>query len=116
MSHRIDQTFLLTAANADLLAGTILDPIPGDGYIRVYAADIVSTGTIEVDPASHPSPTGSGAQVVPEAGNGNTAANHPVLAAYMPHWETEVERGEKVVIRLAGTISEMAVWVSWMGD
>lgn len=116
MSHRIDQTFLLTGSNADLLAGTILDPIPGDGYIRVYAGDIVSTGTIEVDPANHPSPTGSGPQVVPESGNGNTAANHPVLAAYMPHWETEVERGEKVVIRLAGTVSEMAVWVSWMGD
>lgn len=116
MSHRIDQTFLLTAANADLLSGTILDPMPGDGYIRVYAADIVSTATIEVDPANQPSPTGSGAQVVPESGNGNTAANHPVLAAYMPHWETEIERGEKVVIRIAGTVSECAVWVSWMGD
>ncbi len=116
MSHRIDQTFLLTAANADLLSGTILDPIPGDGYIRVYAGDIVSTATIEVDPASHPSPTGSGPQVVPESGTGDSAANHPVLAAFMPHWETEVERGEKVVIRLAGTISECGVWVSWMGD
>ncbi len=116
MSHRIDQTFLLTAANADLLSGTILDPIPGDGYIRVYAGDIVSTATIEVDPASHPSPTGSGPQVVPESGTGDSAANHPVLAAFMPHWETEVERGEKVVIRFAGTISECAVWVSWMGD
>lgn len=112
MSHRIDQTFLITSANADLLSGSVLDPMPRSGYLRVYAADIVSTGTIEIDPANHPSPTGSGPQVVPEGGNGNTAANHPVIAAYMPHWETEVSLGEKVVIRLAGTVSEMAVWVT----
>ncbi len=117
MSHRFDQTFLLTGSSNDLLSGTILDPMPGDGYLRVYVADIVSTATIEIDPANHPSPTGSGAQVVPESGNGNTAANHPVLAAYMPHWETEVGAGEKVVIRLAGTVSELAAWVSFMaGD
>lgn len=115
MAHKIDQTFLLTAANADILSGTVLDPMPGDGYLRVYAADIVSTATMEVDPANHPSPTGSGPQVVPESGNGNTAANHPVLAAYMPHWETEVERGEKVLLRLAGTVSECAVWATFMG-
>ncbi len=116
MSHRMDQTFLLTAANADVLAGTILDPMPGDGYLRVYAGDIVSTATIEVDPANHPSPTGSGAQIVPEVGSGDAAANHPVLAAFMPHWETEVQKGEKVVIRIAGTVSELAIWCTWMGD
>lgn len=117
MSHRIDQTFLLSASNADLLAGSVLDPMPRAGFLRIYAADIVSTGTIEVDPANHPSPTGSGPQVVPEAGSGDSAANHPVIAAFMPHWETEVEGGEKVVIRLAGTVSEMAVWVTLLaGD
>lgn len=116
MSHRIDQTFLLTASNADVLAGTVLDPMPGSGYLRVYAGDIVSTATIEVDPANHASPTGSGAQVVPECGSGDSAANHPVLAAFMPHWETEVEQGEKVVVRLAGTVSECAVWATWMGE
>lgn len=115
MSHRIDLTFLETASNADLLAGSVLDPMPRSGYIRVYAADIVSTGTIEIDPANHPSPTGSGPQVVPEAGSGDSAANHPVIVAQMPHWETEVGLGEKVVIRLAGTVSEMAVWVTLLG-
>lgn len=115
MGHRLDQTFLITASNADLLAGSVLDPMPMSGYLRVYAADIVSTGTIEIDPANHPSPTGSGPQVVPEAGEGGAAANHPVLAQYMPHWETEVEMGEKVVIRLAGTVSEMAIWVTLAG-
>jgi len=116
MSHRIDQTFLLTAANADVLSGTVLDPMPGSGYLRVYAADIVATATIEVDPANHASPTGAGAQVVPEAGSGDSAANHPVIAAYMPHWETEVEKGEKVVINVGGTVSECALWATWMGD
>ncbi len=112
MAHRIDNTFLLTASNADVLSGSSLDPMPRPGYLRVYAADIVSTGTIEVDPANHPSPTGSGPQVIPEAGSGDSAANHPVIAQFMPHWETEVDGGEKVVIRLAGTISECAVWVT----
>lgn len=116
MAHRIDQTFLLTASNADLLSGSVLDPMPGAGYLRVYAADIVSTATIEVDPANHPSPSGSGPQVVPESGSGDSAANHPVIAAFLPHWESEVEKGEKVVIRLAGTVSECAVWVTFMGD
>lgn len=116
MSHRIDQTLLLTSADADVLSGSVLDPIPGDGYIRVYCADIVATATVEVDPAKHPSPTGSGPQVVPESGSGDAAANHPVIAAFMPHWETEVFEGEKVVIRIAGTVSELAVWVTWMGE
>lgn len=116
MSHRLDQTFLLTSADADVLAGSVLDPMPGDGYLRVYAADIVATATIEVDPANHPSPTGSGAQVVPEGGTGDSAANHPVVAAFMPHWETEVEKGEKVVIRVAGTVSELFLWATWMGE
>ncbi len=115
MGHRIDQTLLLTAANADVLSGSSLDPMPMSGYLRVYASDIVSTATIEVDPANHPSPTGSGPQVVPEAGSGDSAANHPTIHQYDPHWETEVGRGEKVVIRLAGTVSECAVWVTLAG-
>lgn len=115
MAHRIDLTFLLTSANADVLAGSSLDPMPGNGFLVVYAADIVSTATIEIDPSTQPSPTGSGPQVVPEAGTGDSAANHPVLAAYQPHWETEVGKGEKVVIRIAGTVSECGVWVRWIG-
>ncbi len=115
MSHRIDQTFLFTASNADVLSGSVLDPMPRAGFLRVYAADIVSTATIEIDPANHPSPTGSGPQVVPEAGSGDSAANHPVIAAFMPHHETEVSAGEKVVIRLAGTVSECLIWVTLLG-
>lgn len=112
MSHRIDQTFLLTAANADVLGGSAIDPMPRAGFLRVYASDIVATATIEVDPSSHPSPTGSGPQVVPEAGSGDSAANHPTMHAYDPHWETEVNAGEKVVVRIAGTVSECGVWAT----
>lgn len=112
MAHRIDQTFLLTGSSNDLLAGSALDPMPSGGFLRVFAADIVSTATIEIDPSNHPSPTGSGGQVVPEAGSGDSAANHPTVHAYDPHWETEVEAGEKVVIRLGGTVSELFVWVT----
>ncbi len=113
--HRIDQTFLLTAANADVLASSALDPIPGNGFVRVFASDIVATATIEIDPSNHPSPTGTGPQVVNEAGTGDSAANHPTLHSYDPHWETEVFQGEKLAVRIAGTVSECAVWVQYMG-
>lgn len=115
MSHRIDQTFLDTSANADLLSGSVLDPMPRSGYLRVYAGSTVATATIEIDPANHASPTGSGPQVIPESGSGDTAANHPVVKSYEPHWETEVTAGEKVVIRLAGTTGEIASWVTLLG-
>ncbi len=116
MSHRIDFVQKLTATNADVLAGSALDPVPRSGFIRVYASEIVDTGTIEIDPSSHPSPTGTGGQHIPEGAGAESGAapNHPIINAFQPHWETEVERGEKVTIRLAGTISECLVWVSFM--
>lgn len=115
MSHRLDDVQVSTSAVADLLSGTVLDPMPGNGFIRVYVANSVPAGTITITPASHPPPTGSGSQVIPEAGSGDSAANHPVIAAFMPHWETEVKQGEKVVIALGGTVTEVLSWVSFMG-
>lgn len=115
MAHRIDQTFLIVAADADVLAGSVLDTMPGNGFLVVYATDTLSTTFIEIDPANHPSPTGSGPQVVPESGSGDTAVNHPAIKAYQPHWETEVTSGEKVVIRISGGTIECAVWVRWIG-
>jgi len=114
MAHRIDTSQLFTATNADCLAGTALDPIPRNGYLRVYAVDIVNTATIEIDPALHPNPTGTGGQVVPEGSGGDTGAapNHPVVNATGIHWETEVSAGEKVAIRVAGTVSELALWTT----
>ncbi len=116
MSHRIDFIQKFTSANADALSGSALDPIPSTGFIRVYAAEIVDTGTIEIDPAEHLSPTGTGGQHIVEGAGAESGAapNHPLIIANMPHWETEVSRGEKVTVRLAGTISECLLWVSFM--
>lgn len=114
MAHRIDFTEKFSASNADVLAGSSLDPIPRNGYARIYATEIVDTGRIEIDPALHPNPTGTGGQTIPEgAGSDSGAApNHPIINAFQPHWETEVLQGEKLVIRLSGTISECMVWVT----
>lgn len=116
MSHRLDFVQKFTAANTDVLAGSALDPMPRAGFIRVYASEIVDTGRIEINPATHPNPTGSQVQHIPEgAGSESGAApNHPIINAFQPHWETEVSRGEKVVIALSGTISETLVWVTFM--
>jgi len=116
MSHRIDFVAKFSSSNADALSGSALDPMPANGFIRVYAGEIVDTGTIEIDPARHISPTGTGGQHIVEGGGAESGAapNHPFINAFMPHWETEVSQGEKVTIRLAGTISECLLWVSFM--
>jgi len=116
MGHRIDFVAKFTSADADALAGSALDPMPGPGFIRVFATEIVDTGRIEIDPSRHISPTGTGGQHVPEGAGGDTGAapNHPIINAFQPHWETEVSQGEKVTIRLSGTISELLLWVQYM--
>ncbi len=114
MAHRIDFLAKFTASNADALAGSSLDPIPRNGYARIYASEIVDTATIEIDPALHPNPTGTGGQHVPEGAGAESGAapNHPIINAFQPHWETEVLQGEKLSIRLAGTVSELLLWVT----
>lgn len=108
MSHRIDFLIRLTAVNADVLSGSALDPVPGHGFLRVYACDINGLATIEIDPARHPSPTGTGGQFMVER------ATIPEIRAYDPHWETEVGAGEKTTIRIAGTVTEVILWASYM--
>lgn len=117
MSHRIDFYEKFTATNTDVLGGSALDPMPSNGFIRVYATEIVDTGRIDISPASHANPTGNQAQFIPEgAGSDSGAApNHPIINAFQPHWETEVSKGEKVTIDLSGTISECVVWVQFLG-
>ncbi len=109
MAHRIDHVEKFTAAAADALAGGSLDPMPGNGYLRVYTCDIVDTARITIQPAGHANPTGSGAGHVIERGT------TPEIRAYDPHYETEVEKGEKVVIGLSGTVSECLLWASFIG-
>lgn len=116
MSHRIDFLQKFTAANVDILAGSALDPMPADGFVRIYAAEIVDTGRIEIDMSLHASPTGAGAQHIPEGTGSDSGAapNHPIINAFGPHWESEVEKGEKAAISLSGTISECLVNVTFM--
>ncbi len=109
MSHRIDFLEKHTATEVDVLAASSLDTMPGPGYLRVYACEIVDTGRIEIAPANHADPTGAAAQHIIER------ATTPEIRAYDPHWETEVFGGEKVVITLSGTISECLLWVTWIG-
>ncbi len=117
MAHRVDFILKFTSSNADCLAGSALDPMPSSGFIRVYAAEIVDTATIEIDPSRHISPTGTGGQHVVEGAGAESGAapNHPIILSNMPHWETEVTQGEKVTIRIAGTVSELLLWVSFFG-
>jgi len=109
VSHRIDHVEKFTGANADCLAGGPLDPIPGDGYLRVYMCDIVDTARVDIQPAKHANPTGSGAGHVIER------ATTPEIRAYDPHWETEVFAGEKVTIGISGTVSELLMWATFIG-
>lgn len=116
MSHRIDFLQKFTAANADIFAGSAFDPMPKKGFLRVYAVEIVDTGRIQIDPANHMSPTGAGVQHIPEGSGSESGAapNHPIINAFGPHWETEVDAGEKVAVALSGTISECLVWATHM--
>ncbi len=117
MAHRIDVLTKFTGSDADALSGSALDPMPSNGFLRVFVSEIVDTGTIEIDPARHVSPTGTGGQHIPEGAGAESGAapNHPIINQFQPHWETEVSQGEKVTIRLAGTISECLMWASFMG-
>lgn len=116
MGHRIDFVEKFTGVNADVLAGSVLDPMPGPGYLRIFAGEIVDSGRITITPAKHINPTGSGDQHIPEGGGAESGAapNHPFINAYQPHWETEVSGGEKVVIEISGTISECLIWVQYL--
>jgi len=106
--HRIDLVEQRTAAVTDLLNGTSLDGMPSDGFLRIYMASTVDTATIEIDPALHASPTGSGTQTPIKRANGE-------IRAYDPHWELAVVKGEKVVIGIAGTTGTYFTWVSFVG-
>lgn len=106
--HRSDVIGNSTSANADLLDGESIDPMPSDGYLRVYVVSTVNTCTVAIDPAKHISPTGAGVQAAPIRANGE-------IRAYDPHWELAVSAGEKVVIQIAGTTGTYYYWVSFVG-
>lgn len=116
MSHRVDVVRKITSVTSDFLAGESLDPIPANGYMRVYASSIVDTNRISITPSLHASPTGGVAQHVPEGAGADSGAapDHPIIISNMPHWETEVSLGEKVIIEISGTTTELLLWVQFM--
>lgn len=97
-----------SAAQADLLAGTSLDPVPEDGYMRIYVMSTVDTATIAISPSVHISPTAPGTQAVGKRDNGE-------IRAYDPHYELKVRKGEKVIIGVAGTTGTYYYWISYVG-
>jgi len=107
MSHRLDTVKKITAADADVLSATALDPAPADGVMRIFAASTVNTATMAITPSLHASPTGPGTQAVILRANGE-------VRAYDPHWETEVSKGEKVTIAIAGTTGTVYIWTSFI--
>jgi len=110
MSHRrIDLISQEESANTDVLAGTVLDSIPEDGIISVYAAGSTDDGLITIDPSLHPNPTGAGGQMIPIRAGGE-------IRSYDPHWQTPVTTAEKVVIGVSGTLTLTKVWVSYVAS
>lgn len=106
--HRIDQMGGGTSADTDVLKDGVLDGMPGDGLLRVYAASSVDTATISVTPAVHQNPSGAVAQMIVKATNAE-------VRDYNPYFETEVSLGEKVVIAVAGTTGTYRWWVQFFG-
>ena len=106
--HRLDQVDGGTAADADVLSGSSLDPVPSNGVMRVFPCSTVNTATIAITPSKHPSPTGAGTQIVQLRANAE-------VRDYDPYFEFEVEKGEKVVIGIAGTTGTWRVWTSFLG-
>lgn len=106
--HRLDISTKITSADADVLAGSALDPMPSDGYVRIYVASTVNTATLSIVPSKHTSPTGPGTQAVMLRANGE-------IRSYDMHWETRVGSGEKVAIAVAGTTGTVYVHASFVG-
>jgi len=98
----------LSSTVVDFLAGSALDPVPGDGALRVFCASSVDTANIAIERSKGRNPTGIGAQGVPIRANGE-------IRDYDPHWEMEVKQGEKVTITVAGTTGDFTIWASYMG-
>lgn len=106
--HRLDDVQVRTATVSDLLSGTQLDPMPGNGFLRVYAASTVNTARITIAPNKHAPPTGAGDGAITLRANGE-------VRKYDPSWETEVVAGEKVTIGISGTTGTYYTWCSFIG-
>jgi hypothetical protein len=97
---------VLTAVDADILAGSELEFSPGDGVYVVRAASSVNTATLAV--SGNKSPVVSPARAI------TLRANGEVRSEDVP-WVLQSRAGEKVLVALAGTTGTVYVWVQYIG-
>lgn len=95
-----------TSADPDVLNGTELETIPGDGLLTVRAASTVNTATLDIQSSRQPSV--SLARAVTLRANGE-------IRAYDSAWVMPVTRGERVIIGLGGTTGTVYTEAEWVG-
>ncbi len=98
---------VLTAADADILAGSELEFAPGAGTYTIRTASTVSTATLAV--------SGNRSPIVSSARTITLRANGEVREDDMP-WLMPVDEGEKITIALAGTTGTVHVEATYVGE
>lgn len=97
----------LTAVDADILAGSELDPIPGKGVLIIRAASTVNTATLAVN--GNKQPAVSSARAVTLRANGEALTQDQ-------GWILFVEKAEKVTAALAGTTGTVGFHAQYIGE
>lgn len=95
-----------TGADADVLNGTELETMPGNGLFTFRAASTVNTATLDVQSSIHPQQ--SNARAITLRANGE-------IRAYDSAWVMPVVKGERVIIGLAGTTGTVYTEGEWVG-
>ena len=96
-----------TSVDTDVLSGSELDTMPGDGVLTIRAASTVNTATLEVAPVNGPAV--SQARAITLRANGE-------IRSYDQPWVLPVEAGERVRIALAGTTGTVYMNVLYRGE
>lgn len=97
---------VLTAADVDVLNDSEIETAPGDGMYVIRAASTVSTATLAVSTPGRPE--------ISKARTISLRANGEVRAEDSP-WIAVVEKGDRVVVALAGTTGTVHVESSYLG-
>ena len=95
-----------TGVDADVLDGTELETIPGDGLLTIRAASTVNTATLDVQSSMNPQV--SNARAITLRANGE-------IRAYDSAWVMPVQNGERVIVGLGGTTGTCYVEAEWVG-
>ncbi len=97
---------VLTAGDTDVLNDSEIETAPGDGMYVIRAASTVSTATLAVSTPGRPE--------ISKARTISLRANGEVRAEDSP-WVAVVDKGDRVVIALAGTTGTVHVEASYLG-